>query len=136
MSSASVQKEIISSPDAPAALAAYSQATRAGTTLYCSGCLGMEPKTGELREGIEAQTEQALKNLQAIIEAGGSSMDNVLKCTIFLAGSMEHYAKVNEIYVKYFPKNPPARSCIAVAALPRNGLMEIEAIALVTNSKL
>ena len=126
-----VRKEVISTPNAPAALAAYSQAIRAGNTLYCSGCLGMDKDSGALVEGgVEVECERALVNLRAVLEAGGSSMDNVLKTTVFLT-TMDNYAAVNAVYLKHFTRNPPARSCFAVAALPKGGLVEIEAVALV-----
>lgn len=121
-------KFIISTTGAPGAIGPYSQATRAANLLFISGQLGINPETGELPASVENQTRQSLKNLCAILAAAGAGPEAVLKTTVFLA-SMNDFAKVNEIYAETFSNNPPARSCIAVAGLPKNALVEIEAIA-------
>ncbi len=115
--------------EAPAAIGPYSQAMDAGTTIYCSGQLGLDPVSGVLAEGVEEQTRQALANLAAVLKGAGLGPDRVAKTTIFLV-SMGDFAKVNEIYGAFFGAHRPARSTIAVAALPRGGLVEIEALAL------
>ncbi len=114
---------------APAAIGPYSQAVRAGNLLFLSGQLGLDPQTGQLAEGIEAQTKQVLSNLAAVLAAGGSSFERVVKTVIFLA-DLSDFAVVNALYGAVFTGAPPARSTVQVAALPRNGLVEIEMIAL------
>jgi len=122
-------KKIITADNAPAALGPYSHAVAAGDLLFTSGQLGMDPATGKLAgEGIEAQTEQALKNLEAVLAANGMTFANVVKTTIFLA-DLANFATVNDIYATRFPVDPPARSCFQVAALPAGAKIEIEAIA-------
>lgn len=122
-------KKIITAPNAPAALGPYSHAVAAGDLLFTSGQLGMDPATGKLAgETIEAQTEQALKNLEAVLAANGMTFANVVKTTIFLA-DLADFATVNGIYATRFPSDPPARSCFQVAALPAGAKIEIEAIA-------
>lgn len=116
-------------PDAPAALGPYSQGIKAGNLIFCSGQLGLDPASGNLAEGVEAQTRQALANLAAVLAAGNSGMERVVKTTIFLA-NMADFAAVNAIYGEAFHSAPPARSTFQVAALPRNALIEIEMIAL------
>ena len=105
-----------------------SRAIRAGALVFCSGQLGIDPSTGDLVEGIEAQTNQALRNLVSVLEACGCTVANLVKTTIFLK-DMNNFPKVNEIYAGYFDGDFPARSAIQVAALPKNALVEIEAIA-------
>ena len=124
-----MSKEIIATADAPAAIGPYSQAIRAGQFLFASGQLGLDPATGDLREGIEAQTRQALANLQAVLSEAGATVANVVKTTIFLA-DLSHFATVNQLYGEVFGHEPPARSTVQVAALPKGGLVEIEVIAL------
>lgn len=119
----------VATPHAPAALGPYSQAVKAGNLLFLSGQLGLDPQTGQLRDGIEAQTRQALANLSAVLAAGGSSFDRVVKTVIFLA-DLNDFDTVNALYGEVFSSAPPARSTVQVAALPRNGLVEIEMIAL------
>eukprot|EP01118_Nematostelium_gracile_P009933 TRINITY_DN3370_c0_g1_i1.p1 TRINITY_DN3370_c0_g1~~TRINITY_DN3370_c0_g1_i1.p1 ORF type:complete len:128 (-),score=49.49 TRINITY_DN3370_c0_g1_i1:110-493(-) len=124
-------KQVISTDDAPKAIGPYSQGITANGFLYVSGQLGVDPKTGDfVAQDVEQQTEQALKNIGAILKAAGTDYPNVVKTTILLK-SIDDFAKVNAIYGKYFPANPPARATYAVAALPKNGLVEIEAIATV-----
>ena len=119
----------VSTPNAPAALGPYSQAVDTGSTVYCSGQLGLDPATGNLAEGVQAQTHQALKNLQAVLNAAGLSLDNVVKTTVFVQ-DLADFGTVNEIYGTYFHGGFPARSCVQIAALPKNALVEIECIAV------
>ena len=125
-----MQRKAISTQHAPAALGPYSQAIHAGNLVFASGQLGLDPQSGKLQEGIEAQTRQALANLTAVLTAAGSRIENVVKTTIFLA-NMADFAKVNALYAEVFKTEPPARSTVQVAALPLGGLVEIEVIALV-----
>ena len=121
-------RQSISTGGAPAAIGPYSQAVRSGDMVFCSGQLGMDPATGELVEGIEAQADRALRNLRSVLDAAGLGFDDVVKTTIFLA-DMNDFATVNAIYARFMPDPPPARSTVQVAALPKGGLVEIEAIA-------
>ncbi|GIV70639.1 RidA family protein [Caldilinea sp.] len=123
-------KQIVNTSGAPAAIGPYSQAVRVGQFLFASGQLGLDPVTGELRDGIEAQTRQALANMQAVLAAAGATTKDVVKTTIFLA-DMADFTVVNRIYAEVFGEEPPARSTVQVAALPKNGLIEIEMIAWV-----
>jgi 2-iminobutanoate/2-iminopropanoate deaminase len=121
-------RQAIQTNGAPAALGPYSQGIRSGEFLFCSGQLGIDPSTGELAEGVEAQAERSLRNLQSVLDAAGLTFDDVVKTTIFLA-DVNDFAAVNAVYAKFMPEPPPARSTIGVAALPKGGLVEIEAIA-------
>lgn len=121
-------KTVIHTASAPAAIGPYSQAVLMGDTLFTSGQLGIIPETGELAQGVEAQTECALKNLGAILAEAGMSYANVLKTTVFVA-DLADFTKVNAIYQTFFDGAYPARSCVQVAALPKGGLVEIECIA-------
>ena len=121
-------KNVIHTASAPAAIGPYSQAIQMGDFLFTSGQLGIIPETGELAQGVEAQTECALKNLGAILAEAGMSYANVLKTTVFVA-DLADFAKVNAIYQQFFASEYPARSCVQVAALPKGGLVEIECIA-------
>ena len=121
-------RQAIQTNGAPAALGPYSQAIRSGDLVFCSGQLGLDPATGELAEGVEAQAERALRNLQSVLDAAGLGFDDVVKTTIFLA-DVNDFAAVNAVYATFMPTPPPARSTIGVAALPKGGLVEIEAIA-------
>ncbi len=125
-----MSKTVINASKAPAAVGPYVHAVKAGDAVYTSGQLGLDPESGELLEGIEAQTEQALKNLGVVLEAAGLSYGNVVKTTVFLA-DMNDFAVVNGIYAKYFTGEAPARSCVQVAKLPKGGLVEVEAIVAV-----
>jgi reactive intermediate/imine deaminase len=120
-------KHAISSPDAPAALGPYSQAIRAGHTVYLSGQLGLDPKTGNLVDGIEAQAHQVFRNLRAVAVAAGGTLDHTVKLTILMQ-NLADFAKVNEIMAEYFSKPYPARATYQVAALPRGALIEIEGV--------
>jgi 2-iminobutanoate/2-iminopropanoate deaminase len=123
-------RQIISSPKAPKALGPYSHAVRVGPFVHTSGQLGLDPQTNELVEGIEAQTRQALQNQAAVLEAAGTSLSNVIKTTVFLQ-DMGEFAKMNAVYAEFFPQNPPARSTVQAAALPKGGRVEIECVAVV-----
>ena len=127
-------KTIIKSDLAPAAIGPYSVAVAGGPFVFTAGQLGIDPKTGSLVEGgVEAETRQALKNLSAILEASNSCLDNVVKTTVFLQ-DINDFAKMNAVYGEFFSENPPARSAVQVAALPKNGSVEIEAIGLTNKS--
>ena len=119
--------KIISTPNAPAAIGPYSQAIRSGDLLFCSGQIPVNPATGNIPEGAQAQAEQALTNLKSLIEAAGASIDNVVKTLVFIK-DMNEFAAINDIYAKYFTEPFPARTCIEVARLPKDVLFEIEAI--------
>jgi 2-iminobutanoate/2-iminopropanoate deaminase len=121
-------RQAIQTNGAPAALGPYSQAIRSGDTVYCSGQIGLDPATGELDDGVQAQAERALKNLAAVLDAAGLGFDDVVKTTIFLA-DISDFAAVNEVYGRQVPDPPPARSTIGVGALPRGARVEIEMIA-------
>lgn len=130
-SSESMVKKVITSNKAPQAIGPYSVATTAGQLIFTSGQLGLEPISGSLVEGgIQAQTRQALINLKIVLEAGGSGLEHVLKTTVFLQ-NIADFAAMNETYAEFFPHHCPSRSAIQVAALPKGGLVEIEAIALI-----
>jgi len=124
-------KEIIQSDQAPKPIGPYSIAVRAGDLVFCSGQTGIDPQTGELvAGGVAAQTRQVLVNLQAVLEAAGGSLQNVVKTTVFLQ-DMKDFAVMNGVYAEFFSVDPPARSTVQVAALPKAGLVEIEAIAVI-----
>jgi 2-iminobutanoate/2-iminopropanoate deaminase len=127
-----VTKEIIHSDNAPAAVGPYSQAVKIGGNLiYTAGQVALDPATMKLvAGGVEAQTHQVLKNLQAVLTAAGSNLANVIKTTVFLA-DINDYKAVNGVYAQYFTESPPARSAVQVAALPLGALVEIEVVALV-----
>ena len=124
-----MNRHVIATNAAPAAIGPYSQAIAAAGLVFTAGQIGLEPATGKLVEGVENQTRQVLANLRAILEAAGSGPDRVLKTTIFLA-DMADFARVNAIYAEVFGVDPPARSTIQAAGLPLGALVEIEAIAL------
>ena len=121
-------RETINSTAAPAAIGPYSQAIRAGGFVFTSGQIGLDPSTGKLVEGIEAQTHRVLTNLRAVLAAAGASFSDVVKSTIFLV-DMADFQAVNVIYAAEFGADPPARSTVQVAALPRHALVEIEMVA-------
>ena len=123
----------VSSDRAPEALGPYSQAIVAGHMVFCSGMAGIDPATGEAGEGIEAQTEQALLNLAAVLDAAGCSMNDVVKTTIFYA-DVDDFGRLNEVYARHMPDPPPARSAPAHVRLPRGLLVSIEAIAVLPGS--
>jgi 2-iminobutanoate/2-iminopropanoate deaminase len=123
-------REVVATENAPAAVGPYSQGIRAGDFVFTAGQLGMDPATGKLvAGGVEAQARQALTNLKAVLEAAGSSLDRVVKVTVFLQ-DINDFKAVNAVYAQFFTQDPPARSAVQVAALPLGGLVEIEAVAL------
>jgi 2-iminobutanoate/2-iminopropanoate deaminase len=123
-------KEIIQTEHAPQAIGPYSQAVRTNGMVFASGQIPIDPATGLFVEGgIAEQTEQVLKNLSAVLEAAGSSLNRVVKTTVFLA-DMQEFAAMNEVYGKFFGEAPPARATVEAARLPRDARVEIEAIAL------
>ncbi len=125
-----MNKVIIKTENAPAPIGPYSQAVWGGNTLYISGQIAIDPKTGELKSGdVEAEAEQVMKNLQGILEHAGLTFANVVKCSIFLS-DMNDFAKVNAIYGKAFPAAAPARETVAVKTLPKSVNVEISAIAV------
>ena len=128
-----MSKQAISTPQAPAAIGPYSQAIRAGNLLFVSGQIPLDPDTGQVVEGDAAvQTARVLRNLSAILEAAGSSLNQVLKTTVYLK-DMADFAIMNEVYGRFFPETPPARATVEVARLPRNVAVEIDLIAEVGN---
>ncbi len=120
-------RSTISTVDAPAAIGTYSKAIRAGNTLYLSGQIGLDPTTGQLVEGIENQIDRVFANLKAVAEAGGGSLADAVKLTVYLT-DLSHFARVNEIMTRYFDKPYPARAAVGVVALPRGALVEADAI--------
>ena len=124
-------RQIISTPNAPAAVGPYSQAVARNGLIYSAGQIGLDPATGKLVEGgIEAQTHRALSNLQAILEAAGAGLDDVLKTTVYL-GDIGDFQAMNQVYATFFVSDPPARSVVQGAALPLGALVEIEVVAVV-----
>ena len=123
-------KIAIQTSKAPAAIGPYSQAIRVNGFVYTSGQLGLDPETGELKAGVQEQTHQAFKNIQAILEEEGLNLNHIIKTTVFL-NDMNDFTAVNEVYATYFTDSFPARSAVEVARLPKDGLVEIEAIAVV-----
>ena len=127
---AGLERIVIKSEKAPKAIGPYSVAIESGGFVFCAGQTGIDPATGDLvSPELEAQTRQVLNNLRSVLEAAGSSLEKVVKTTVFLR-DMADFPKMNAIYAEYFSTNPPARSTIAVAGLPKGGIVEIEAIAL------
>ena len=118
----------ISTEKAPAAIGPYSQAIEVNGMVFTSGVIPVNPATGEIPEGVEAQAEQAFSNMAALLQAAGTSMEAVIKTTVFIK-EMNDFGKINEIYAKYFTGTFPARSCVEVARLPKDVLLEVEAIA-------
>ncbi len=121
-------RKTIHAENAPAAVGPYVHAVKAGDFVYTSGQIGLVPATGVLAEGVEAQAEQALQNIQAVLAAAGCTMADVIKTTVFLA-DIADFGKINEIYAKYFTGETPARSCLQAGALPKGALFEIEVVA-------
>ena len=121
--------KVISTDKAPAAIGPYSQAIEVNGMVYAAGQIPVNPATGEITEGVEAQTKQALTNLTNLLAEAGSSIEKVVKTTVFIK-NMEDFGKINEIYAEYFTGTYPARSCVEVARLPKDVLLEIEAIAI------
>jgi len=126
-----VEKKVIQTEKAPEAIGPYSQAIQAGSFLFLSGQIPLDPKTGNLMKGdIQKQTQQVLENIKGVLESQGLRMENVVKTTLFLK-DITNFNQVNEVYATYFPSSPPARSTVEVTKLPRDADMEIEAIALI-----
>jgi len=124
-----MNKKIISTPDAPAAIGPYSQANQLGNMVFTSGQIPLVPSTMEVVVGgVVEQAEQVMENLMAVLKAANASADSVVKTTCFLS-DMNDFVAFNEVYSRYFPENAPARSCIEVARLPKDVLVEVEAIA-------
>ena len=121
-------KNVISTDKAPAAIGPYSQAIEVNGMVFTSGQIPVNPATGEIAATVEEQAEQALKNVAAVLAEAGTGMENVIKTTVFIK-EMNDFAKINEIYAKYFTGAYPARSCVEVARLPKDVLIEVEAIA-------
>ena len=125
-----MSKEVIATSQAPKAIGPYSAGIRHGSFIYTAGQLGIDPATGEVVPGgVEAETRQSLQNVKAILEAGGASMDQVVKTTVFLR-DMKDFTAMNGVYATFFGEKPPARSTVQVAALPKYAAVEIEAIAI------
>ncbi len=117
---------------APAAIGPYSQAVRSGGFLFCSGQVALDPATGRMVEGgIEAQTARVLRNLAAVLDAGGASLSSVVKTTVYLA-DLADFRKMNQVYATFFPEDPPARATVQAAKLPADALVEIDAVASLT----
>ena len=121
-------KKVINTQSAPAAIGPYSQAIQVGNMIYTSGQLPINPATGEMAEGIREQTRQSLLNVQAILKEAGTGLDNVVKTTVFLA-DMNDFTDMNDVYSEFFAEPYPARSAVAVKALPKGALVEIEVVA-------
>jgi len=122
-------RQAVSTSSAPPAAGPYSQAIATDDHVFCAGQLGTDPATGQLAEGIQAQTEQAMRNLQAVLDAAGCTFADVVKTTCFLA-DIDDFTAFNEVYLRFVSDPPPARSTFQVGALPKGGLVEIEAIAV------
>jgi 2-iminobutanoate/2-iminopropanoate deaminase len=132
VSDMSASKEVIHTDKAPAALGPYSQAIKVGNFIYTSGQVGLDPTTGDLISWqLRDQVHQVFKNLQAVLETGGASLQHVVKTTVFLA-HMSDFAEMNAIYAEYFGENRPARSTVEVARLPKDALVEIEAVVIIS----
>lgn len=126
-----MERKVINTSKAPSAIGPYSQAIKVGQMLFTSGQIPIDPATGELvNDDIKKATERVMENLKAILEEAGTSLNNVVKTVIFIK-DMNNFADINEVYGKYFTNNPPARSCVEVARLPKDVQIEIEAVALV-----
>jgi 2-iminobutanoate/2-iminopropanoate deaminase len=124
-----MEKRIIKTDLAPAAIGPYSQGIRIGDFLFTSGQIALDPATGEMCSGeIEQETEKTLQNIEAILKAGGLSLGHVVKTTVYLS-DLNHFARMNQVYEQFFSANKPARACVQVAALPKGAKVEIEAVA-------
>ena len=124
-----MNKKIITTPEAPSAIGPYSQAIRIGEFLYTSGQISLDPNSMELITGnIEVETERVLKNIEAILNADGLKLNNIIKTTVYLT-DLSEFGRMNQVYEKFFVENKPARACVQVAVLPKNAKVEIDAIA-------
>ena len=125
-----MEKTVINSANAPGAIGPYSQAIKVGNVLYASGQIPLDPATGVMVSGgIKEQTERVLRNLKGVLESAGGSLNNVVKTTVYLA-DMAQFTEMNAVYATFFTEKPPARATVQVAALPKNALVEIDAIAV------
>lgn len=124
-----MHKEIISTDKAPAAVGPYSQAVRCGDFVFISGQISIDPSTGQIQNDIKSQTLQVMKNLEEVLIAAGSSLEKVAKTTLFIK-NMDDFSIINEVYTSFFKQDPPARSTVEVARLPKDVMIEIEAIAV------
>ena len=120
-------RQIIQTNSAPAAIGTYSQAVRVGNTVYCSGQIGLDPKTMQMAEGIDAQIKRVFDNLQAVARAAGGTLNDAVRFTVYLT-DLKHFAKVNEIMATYVSEPYPARAALGVASLPREALVEVDAV--------
>ena len=120
--------QYISTDKAPAAIGPYSQAIEVNGMVFTSGVIPVDPATGNIPEGSSAQAEQVMRNMQNLLEAAGTSMENVVKTTVFIK-EMDDFGAINEVYAKYFPEPYPSRSCVEVARLPKDVMLEMEVIA-------
>nr|WP_312575913.1 RidA family protein [Sedimentibacter sp.] len=127
-----MSNQVLFTKNAPAALGPYSQGIKAGNTLYVSGQLPIDPQTGELYKGgdIKEETKISLNNVKSILEAGGATLNDVVKCTVYIK-NMDQFGLINEMYAEFFTENKPARVCVEVARLPKDANVEIDAIAVV-----
>lgn len=127
-----MSNQAINTKNAPAALGPYSQGIKAGNTLYVSGQLAINPQTGELYTGddIKEETRISLENVKSILEAGGATLNDVVKCTVYIK-NMNQFGLINEMYAEFFTENKPARACVEVAKLPKDANVEIDAIAVI-----
>ena len=124
-----MEKQIVKTDQAPAAIGPYSQGVRIGDFLFTSGQIALDPTTGEMCFGeIEQETEKTLQNIEAILKAGGLSLSHVVKTTVYLA-DLNHFSRMNQVYEQFFSTNKPARACVQVAALPKGAKVEIDAVA-------
>lgn len=123
-------RKIIHTDDAPKAIGTYTQAVQVGDTVYCAGQIGLDPKTMHMVDGIDAQIRRVLDNLKAVAEAAGGSLNDVVRFTVYLT-DLKHFAKVNEIMAAYLKEPYPARAAVGVASLPRDALVEIDAILVI-----
>ncbi|EOC99803.1 RidA family protein [Caldisalinibacter kiritimatiensis] len=126
-----MERKVIFTEKAPKAIGPYSQGIKAGNMIFTSGQLALDPETGELvNDDIKKETRLALENLKAVLEDGGATLNDVVKVTVFIK-DMDQFGLINEVYGEYFNENKPARSCVQVTRLPKDGNVEIEAIAIV-----
>ncbi|WP_096185954.1 RidA family protein [Evansella halocellulosilytica] len=123
-----MEKKIVQTNEAPSAIGPYSQAVISGDIVYSSGQIGLDPETGEMKEGLEAQTKQVFANVKAVLQAANCSMNDVIKVTVFMK-DMNDFVRVNELYAEQFEEPYPARSAVEVARLPKDALVEVEVIA-------
>lgn len=127
-----ITKSVISTPNAPAAIGPYSQAIRVGNRLYLAGQIALDPASGEMVDGIEAQTRRVLDNIKAVLDAAGFTLSDVVQTQVFIA-DMNNYGIFNGIYAEYFPENPPARAVVEVSRLPKDALVEVMMVAVKTD---